>query len=70
VRVVKHWNTLPKECSLCGVSVLGDTRNLTGHSPEQPALVALALRRGLDYATFRGPFQLQPFCEQSQEHKL
>lgn len=46
MRVVKHWNELPKECHTCGVSVLGDTHNLMGHSPEQSALVDPALGRG------------------------
>lgn len=29
-----------------GVSILGDTQSLTGHSPEQPAAVDPALSRG------------------------
>ena len=32
----------------CGVSILGDIQNLTGHGPEQPACSHPALHRGLD----------------------
>ena len=31
----------------CGVSIFGDIQNLTGRGPEQPALAAPALSRGL-----------------------
>lgn len=32
----------------CGVSVLGDTQNLTGHGFGQPAVADRALSRGLN----------------------
>jgi len=40
MRVIKHWHMLPREL---GVSIFGDTENLTGHSPEQPAPGDIAL---------------------------
>ena len=35
-KMVRCWSRLPREN--CGVSVLGDVQNPTGHSPEQPSL--------------------------------
>lgn len=44
-------------------SMLGNTENTTGLSPEPAAVAGLALHRGLDKATARGASQPQPRCE-------
>lgn len=45
LRVIKHWHMM-----VCENSLIGVTQNLTGHSPEQSAVVDTALSRaiGLD----------------------
>lgn len=50
VSMVKHWNSLPRECSPFGVSVLGDTHNFKEYRPERsaPARPALGRVPGLD----------------------
>lgn len=47
VRVVKHWKSLSNDC---GVPILRNIQNLTGHAPEQPAVgdCALSVWVGLD----------------------
>jgi len=47
----------------CGVSFSGDTQDLPGRGPVQPALGDPASAGGLDYMTHRGPFQPLPFCD-------
>ena len=46
----------------CGVSVLGDIKNPTGHGPGQPALVDPTLSRGLDWTVSRDAFEPQLLC--------
>lgn len=41
----------------------GNTQNLHGHSPVQPALGDPVLPGGLDQLMSRGPFQPLPFCD-------
>lgn len=47
----------------CGVSILGDVRNLTGNGPGQPALGDPALSRRLNWMVLSGPIQPQLFCD-------
>lgn len=47
----------------CGVSILGNTQNPSGRSPERPAVVNLALKRGLDESISWGPFQPHPLSD-------
>lgn len=44
----KHWSRLLKK--ICGISILGDTENLSGH--RQPPLAESALRRGVELGDF------------------
>ena len=46
---------------VCDVSILGDTQNVTGPGPEQPALTGPTLRRRLDYTISRGSFHPTQF---------
>lgn len=45
----------------CGVSVLGDIENVTGHSPDQTTSVGATVGRELDQTD--DLFQPQPFCD-------
>lgn len=36
----------------CGVSILGDTQNLSGHSPEKPSPVGPLLNKGVGLDDF------------------
>jgi len=45
----------------CGVSFSGDTQDLPGRGPVQPAVGDPA--GGLDGVTHRGPFQPRTFCD-------
>ena len=47
----------------CGVSFSGDTQDLPGHGPVQPAVGDPAFAGGLDEMTHRGPFQPRTFCD-------
>ena len=47
----------------CGVSIVGDTQNSSGHGLGHPALGGSIWAGGLDQMTSRGPFQPQPFCD-------
>lgn len=42
LRMIKH-----RDMGGCGVSILGVTQNLTGHSPEQAVVADPALSRGI-----------------------
>jgi len=42
----------------CGVSIIGNSHNLNGHSPEQPGLADSALQ-GLGLQTLEGAFETQ-----------
>jgi len=61
LRVMEHWNRLPKE--VCGVSFSGDIQDPPGQGPMQPALGDPASAGGLDSMAHRGPFQPLPFCD-------
>jgi len=47
----------------CRVSFSGDTQDLPGQGPVQPAVGDPALAVGLDQVIPRGPFQPLPFCD-------
>ena len=47
----------------CGFSFSGDSQDLPGQGPVQPALSDPASAGGLDLVTHRGPFQPLPFCD-------
>ena len=47
----------------CGLSIFGDTQNLTGHGPGQPAVADPALSRGLALTISPSPLPPQPFCD-------
>lgn len=51
----------------CGVSILGDVKNLTGHGPGQTA--GTAWLGALDQTTLRGPFNPLTFCKSMSKHK-
>lgn len=59
MRVIKHWSRLHRDCA---ISVLGDSKNLTGDSPGKPGLT---LRLPLLWAGggTRGPSPLKLFCD-------
>lgn len=44
-------------------AVSEDIKNVSGHGPEQPALVHTAQARTLDKATCRSLFQTRLFCD-------
>lgn len=44
--VAKYFLSSGTGGSGCGIFILGDAQNLTGHGPEQPALVDFALSTG------------------------
>lgn len=48
-----HWAQFAQ--GGCGVSVLGDVKNLSGHSPGQPALSGSVSAGELDQMTSRLP---------------
>lgn len=58
----------------CGISILGETENLTGHSPEGPAGswpcfeqgLAWGEGEGLEQMVFRDPFQPKLFHDSAQ----
>jgi len=69
LRVMEHWNRLPK--GGCGVSFSGDIQDPPGQGPVQLAVGDPALAGGLDWVTHRGPFQPRPFCDSvKQSHFL
>ena len=47
----------------CGVSFSGDTQGPPGQGPLQPTVGDPASAGGLDWMTYRGPFQPLPFCD-------
>lgn len=59
VRVAKPWNTLPRDVTDPPSSEIFKTRlDLVSSN-----LLSLTLSGGLDYKTFKGHFQPQPFCD-------
>jgi len=59
MRVMKRWHRMPREV------VTGNVQGQVGQGSEQPGLVedVPAHCRGLDYMTFKSPFQLQLFYD-------